>query len=92
MGGGPAVRQQIDRRPVEVVVLVLRGLFYQSVDKNVEISLGDAADELIRRRVIKINHGKLQKQSVLCLTRCGSAAGVNKCAARCGLIDARSAA
>ena len=65
MGGGSTVRQQIDRRPVDVVVLVLRGLFFQTVDKNLEISLGDAADELIRRRVIKINHCVLQKQRVL---------------------------
>src|SRR5438552_18907426 len=59
MGGGPAVRQQIDRRPVDVVVLVLQGLFFQTVDKHLEISLGDAADELIRRCVIKINHRKV---------------------------------
>ena len=61
MGGGPTVRDHIDRRQVDVVVLVFRGLFFQSIDKDLEISLGDAADELIRRRVIKINHCVLPK-------------------------------
>ena len=65
MGSGPTVRQQIDRRPVDIVVLVLRGLFFKTVHKNLEICLGDAADELIRRSVIKINHCVLQKQRVL---------------------------
>ena len=64
MGGGPAVRDHIDRRDVDVVVLVFRRLFFQSVDKNLEISLGDAADELIRRRVIKINHCMLHGSSL----------------------------
>ena len=45
MGSGPTVRQQIDRRPFDIVVLVLRGLFFQTVNKYLEISLGDAADE-----------------------------------------------
>src|SRR5438128_995516 len=48
MGGGSTVRQQIDCRQVNVVVLVFRRLFFKTVDKNLEIGLGDAADELIR--------------------------------------------
>jgi hypothetical protein len=45
MGGRPTVRQQIDRRPVDVVVLVLQRLFFQTVHEHLEIRLGDAAEE-----------------------------------------------
>ena len=64
MGGGPAIRDHIDRGDVDVVVLVFRRLFFQSVDKNLEIGIGDAADKLIRRRVIKINHCMLHGSSL----------------------------
>ena len=39
MGSGATIRQQIDRREVDVVVLVLRRLFFQAIDKNLEIGL-----------------------------------------------------
>ena len=65
MGGGPTVRQQIDRCPINVVVLVLRGLFLQTVDKNLEISLGDGAEELIRRCVVEINHCVLHRLTLM---------------------------
>ena len=60
MRGGPTIRQQIDRRPVDVVVLVLQRLFFQTVDKHLEIGLGDTAEECIRRCVVEINHRVLQ--------------------------------
>src|SRR6202040_1568489 len=56
MSSRPPVRQHIDRRPVYVVVLVLQRLFFQTVDKHLEIRLGDAPEEFIRRCVIEINH------------------------------------
>ena len=74
MGGGSTIRHHIDRRLVDVVILVLRGLFLQSVDKNLAIGLGDAADQLIRRHVIKINHCMLPRTTCLANGRASAAA------------------
>ena len=56
MGGGPTVCRYVDCLAGDVVVLVLRGLFFQPVDEHLQIRLGDAANELIGRRVVQINH------------------------------------
>lgn len=65
MGGGPTIRHDIDRPLFDEVVLVLRGLFLQSVNKNLEIGLGDAADQLIRRCIVEINHLNAPRMSLV---------------------------
>ena len=49
MVGGAAVGQVVDRRRVDVVVAILRRLFFELVDQHLQIGFGDAAEQLIRR-------------------------------------------
>ena len=56
MVAGTTVTEQVDRVRVDVVVLVLGRFFLQSVDENLQVRLGDAAEHFIGFCVEEINH------------------------------------
>ena len=65
MLGGSTISQHVNRGRVDVVIPILRRLFFQTVDQHLQIRLGETADELIRRCVIEIDHVTLA-----CKMRC----------------------
>src|SRR5439155_2734395 len=46
----------VDCRRVDVVVVVVERLFFESVDQHLQVCFGDRADQLVSRVVVKINH------------------------------------
>src|SRR3954447_9870035 len=64
-----AVGQKLNRGLVDVVVLIVVGLFLECVDEYLKVSLSDAAEELIGCRVVQVNHGKMSSKCGASLLR-----------------------
>src|SRR5215475_274465 len=60
MVAGAAVSEQVDRRGVDVVVLICGGFLLQAVDQHLEIRLRDAAEQLVGFGVVQIDHRALR--------------------------------
>jgi hypothetical protein len=54
--GGPPVGEDLDGVGGDVVVLIVRGLFFEGVDEDLEIRRGNGTDQLIRRDVVEVDH------------------------------------
>jgi hypothetical protein len=55
--GCPAVGNEIDGRGIDVVVLILRGFFFEGIDENLQVRFRNRAEELFRRGVVQVDHG-----------------------------------